>query len=462
VHLCPIGQRALLQTALLAALVIGPIRVSAQIPGYGGPSVLSRAPGELPGNRPRAQLQIRPFASVTAGYEWGLTPADLNNEGNPQNLDSARGFGTFGVSGVHLWKNSSLGVMYRGRGRLYSRAKELNGLDHALAVGFTQQATPKFSYSLMQSGGIYERGLGFPGGSQFIGGNIQITPGPISDALSPVAEDDLVDTQTYYLSSMAVASYQVSPRTVATAGGGAFRVRRTAASLAGMDGYVAFGGTGYALNRRTTIGVNINFVRFDFTRAFGNVNAQTGTVYLRRTLSRRWTGTFYAGAFRLRRSSLVNVALDPEIAAILGQRTGIEISNRVALGLAGGVNAIAEFRRSMLLLGFQRGIVPGNGLYAGVLSNRAQVRYSYAGIRDWSISWTAMYNRSTPVKQGGVRGYENYLANTSISRRITGWLHFATGGGIRRVEIVNQYHRTSAYATVGLIFAPGDLPVSFW
>lgn len=352
--------------------------------------------------------------------------------------------------------------MYRGRGRLYSRAKQLNGLDHALAVGFTQQATPKFSYSLMESGGIYERGLGFPGGSQFIGGNIQITPPGISDAMAPVAEDDLVDTQTYYLSSMAMAHYNATPRSTISGGGGAFRVRRSAASLAGLDGYVAFTGAGFALNRRTTVGVNLNYARFDFTRAFGNVNIQTGTVYLRRTLSRRWTGTFYSGGFRLRRSTVTKVTLDPEVAAIIGQRTGTEISNSVALGFAAGANLTGQFRRSMLLFSFQRGVVPGNGLYAGVLSNRGQVRYSYAGIRDWSVSWTAIYNRSTPVKQSGVRGYETYLANMSVSRRLTSWLHFGSGAGIRRVEIPNQYHRSAAYATVGFIFAPGDLPVSFW
>ena len=107
---------------------------------YAGPAILSR--GESPTGLTEPQLSFRPFLEITGVYNTGLSGvAVVNAQGDLANTTAYGIEFTGGISGMHRWKHTSIGLDYRGSVRHYNQATFYDGTEQSLMLGITHQFT---------------------------------------------------------------------------------------------------------------------------------------------------------------------------------------------------------------------------------------------------------------------------------------------------------------------------------
>jgi hypothetical protein len=439
---------------LTAALLLGGQSLYGQ---YSGPSVLSRA-GSPTGMR-NAPLAFRPYISVTGIYETGLTPFASDEFGEVPSDSSAGVEASAGAYLYHNWRRTTAGFDYRGAYRHYTRQQFYDGIDQFMGLAVSHQINAKTAVRARQTLGLFSRGFGvFPGQiSTFGAPSLVQTP-----AISPNAE--LFDNRTTHLSSTAELVRQLTPRASVGVGGSAFFVRRRSDALVGVNGYTAQSDFAYRVSRRSTVGVNYSFIRFDFARAFGGANVHGVGVNYAWSVSRRWELGFMAAGYRVETTSVRPVQLDPLVALITGQTTGIEAFNARNYINGYGARVSRSFRQSGLTMSYMRGISPGNGLMTTSQAESVDANYSYSGIRRWNLAAMASYQRFRSLAQ--ISGtYESYIAGGGFSRAIgrTG-LHTIGRVDFRRYETsfaaISQ--RSQIRVSLGVSYSPGDIPLSLW
>ena len=67
------------------------------------------------------QIDFRPFVELAGIYDTGLTGVGVNSQGQLGDESSAGLEITAGISGVHSWKHTKIGLDYRGSFRRYTR-----------------------------------------------------------------------------------------------------------------------------------------------------------------------------------------------------------------------------------------------------------------------------------------------------------------------------------------------------
>ena len=134
-----------------------PVPETAPVAEYGGPSVLTR--GGTASLRVPESVRLRPYVSAGASYGSGITPVSVTSNGEIPNVNSAGVEGEVGVLGYHRWKNSSLGLDYRGSYRHYFKNTYFNGSNQQLALVYTKQPTKRIEFTLRETAGLFSTGL---------------------------------------------------------------------------------------------------------------------------------------------------------------------------------------------------------------------------------------------------------------------------------------------------------------
>src|SRR5439155_8016689 len=138
-----------------------------------------------------------------------------------------------------------------------------------------------------------------------------------------------------------------------------------------------------------TIGLSYQFIHMEFTRAFGASDIHgVGILYSVR-LSRTWELGAVIGAMRVESLSLQSVAIDPVVAAITGQTSGVIAAYRINYQPQGRVQLTKSFRHGSFHAGYGRDATPGNGFYVISAQENATAGYSYTGVRHWNFGVSA-------------------------------------------------------------------------
>lgn len=420
-------------------------------PEYGGPAILSRGGGPTIGTGSEL-ARLRPFISVKGIYDTGL--AGVPGGGQDQSpLTEAYGVETsFGIQGHHPWRRGDLGLDYRGAYRRYSRKTSYEGMDNSLTLTLQHRLSRRVTVLLGENAARYSRSFFLPNGT-----NRAYDP-----LLAGMTANDLYDTPTNVFLSSAQMIYQRTARLSFGIGGTGFLVRRQSSALVGAYGYVANGNLAYRLSRFQTIGVGYTFTHFGFQRQFGSSDIHGATLDYSIRLGRSWEIRLAAGGYRVESLFLRTVELDPAIAVILGQRTGIERFHGVGYVPNYQGHITRAFRRASAGLSYTRGVMPGNGVYLTSGYESADISYTYRGFRRLGLFASAGYNSYTSLMQalGKYRSFTSsgglsYKLNKvmSLEARVDGRRYYAAGTNLNRI-----YYR----ATLGLAWAPGDYPLSIW
>lgn len=422
----------------------------AQRAEYEGPTILSRGAGTI--MRGGGELvRLRPYVHLNGVYDSGLTPVSVDAQGNIPEDDAYGVEAGVGVLGYHTWKDTILGLDYRGNFRHYTRHTYYDGTDQLLSLGVTHQLSRRVTFSLRESAGTYSRSFGALSAYDFF-----------DPAFANIPSNELFDGRTYYLSTMGDLTFDKSPRLSFNVGGSGLVVRRRSRALIGVTGWTARGDTAYRVSRRHAIGVDYFFTHYDFTNAFGASDIQALAWNWSARLGRYWDFGLRIGAARVETLGLRRVAIDPIVAAIIGQTTGIEAFYRLNYVPNGDIRLSRVFRRSRLSFDYSRGTHHGNGLYLTSQFESAGMGYSHTAFRRWNVGVSAGYDSYSSLGQS-IGKYRGARGGVGITCQLSHSMHLVSRFDVRRLEVEHTTFQREHYrVTVGLAYSPGDLPLSLW
>jgi hypothetical protein len=443
---------------LVALLAVEPLAAQGT---YGGPSVLSRgSAGALSSSSDLMVLQ--PSLQLLGTYESGLYLPSVDSFGRQAGGGSSFGATAVGsLNGYRRWRHTVVGVNYQGSFRHYTRNRYMDGIDQILALNVQRQVSARTAFGLTGAGGTYSRGYGWGGmqGSALNYGDYSHGPDP---TLSLLPQTDLLDTRTYYAAGGVDLVHRKTARLSFSMGGSAFAVRRRAKGLVELNGYTVRGDIMYRVSRNATLGVDYSFNSFQFVRGFGASDFHIVAANLSTRLDRNWTFSLRGGGFRLENLRSVVVQLDPAVAALLGQSSGIEAFYKINYGTVIGAGLSRNFRRAGLTIRFDRGITPGNGVLLTSRRDNVGAAYSYHGWRRWSLTFNVDGTRMATTFQGVGGVYKHYTAGAGTSYRISRRLHLVGHSGWRRFDLAGRTGgRNSYFVSAGLGFTPREMPLSF-
>ena len=417
---------------------------------YSGPAILSR--GETPAGKTVAPVAFRPYIGVSGIYNTGLTPVSVNSTGQIPSTDSYGLEVNGGAYIYHVWKNTTLGLDYRGDYRHYS-ITSYDGTDNVLSLVLTHRLTRRVTFTLREQGGIYSL-------------NNFLLSSPIG-ALDPnylqSPQNDIYNNRVIFAGVSGDLTYSLSRRLSFSFGAGGNLVRRQSSALYGMTGATARGDMQYRISRHTTIGVDYHFAHYEYTRGFGGSDIHSVGFDYSTQLSRHTQLSASIGAARLESNSLTQVTLDPAVAALLGQTVGIQAAHRLNYAPDMQARLGNTFHHSQFSVAYLNQVTPGNGIYLTSRNESGNASYSYSGVHHWNFGANGTYGRMTTLVQTA-SAYTVYGGGAGITRDLAKGLH--------AVLHVNAFHnaiastaafkRTQYSATLGLSFSPGDVPLVLW
>jgi hypothetical protein len=417
-----------------------------------GPALLTR--GQAPTAMASPGIDLRPFVELTGIYDTGLAGVVVNNQG--QLADAAAGGVEIagGISGVHSWKHTTIGLDYRGDFQQYNQQTYYDGTDQSLLLGITHQLSKHVSLALRESAGIFSRNVNLLGLPQTV---------PFDPSSSYIPTTDFFDNRTIYGSSQADLTIQQSTRLSFDFGGDGFLARRRSSALYGTTGGAARADMQYRLTRRTTVGAGYNFTEFDFTGVFSNtaIHSVVGSYAVRITQKVEFTA--YAGAQRAETKFIQSVPVDPVVAALIGITSGNVVIHSIDWSPTANGRLSRTFQNGVLYLAGGHTVTPGNGLFLTSKMTTAMAGYAYTGLRRWSFNSEATAGLGKSI--GNVIGdYNTYAGTLTVSRQISGGFSAVASFDARRYDSPDfaNYRRTIYTTRIGIGFSPGDVPLRVW
>ena len=419
---------------------------------YAGPAILSR--GEAPSAMAQPQIDFRPFVELTGVYDTGLSGVAVNSQGQLGNESSMGLDITAGISGVHSWKHTKIGLDYRGSIRRYAHATSYDSTDQSVMLGIVHQVSRHVSLTLNESAGLFSRSFGLPGLSQTV---------PFDPSTTYAPTTDFFDNRTEYLSTQANLVFQKTARLSFSLGGDGFLVRQSSSALYGATGATAHADVQYRLTRRTTIGGNYSYTHFDFIHVLSSTDMHTVSGVFSMRISRWLEFSAEGGLARAETKFIQNVPIDPAIAALIGTPEGTVVLDRIDHFVTGTGRLSRTFPKGVAYISGGRGITPGNGLFLTSVMTTVMAGYNYTGLRRWSFGVSGGYQSAESI--GNVLGtYGGASGTLSASRQIVRGVHGVVSVGARKYTSANfdLYNRVIYDVRVGVGYSPGDVPLRIW
>ncbi len=421
--------------------------------GYTGPAVLSRAGAPL-GKYLGQPITFRFHAGVQGSYYTDLFTPAIDEAGNLITESGPGVIGTVGVYGARNGPHDTLAVDFLAAYRAYSRTnlRSYNGADARLGLDYARQTSVKTAFELGVNAATY---------SYSYGGLYQpVVPDP-SEELDGSAVEPF-DTRTTRLSARAGVSHFFTQRWYITLRGGGYTAQRRSAALLDYSGFSGGAALQYRLSENTTIGPTYEYSQFYFSANVGQSWIHDIQLALEHKFSPHWQIVLGAGVYRVRSERVTAVPLDPVIAAIIGRPTTLQPVDDRRMGPSIRATLSRSFQRGSLSFYLYQGVRPGNSFMATSETTSFGVSYSYTATSRVNFGLRANYYRANATMESGVK-YDNYGAGAAMGVRLTRSLHFTAGVDYRTQELRNSsYNRNRMRAFVGLVFSPGEVPVSLF
>ncbi len=419
---------------------------------YAGPAILTR--GEAPAAMAAPQISFRPFFELSGIYDTGRAGVAVNSQGDLGGSASAGVAFSGGISGAHSWRHTKVGLDYRGSLIHYNKNTYYDSSNQSLMLGVTHQFTRHTSLTLRQSVGMFSRDFGLLGLPATV---------PFDPSTAAIPTTDFYDNRTIYLSTQADYTIQKSYRLSFNFGGDGLLIRRRSTALFGVSGGGARADVQYRLSRRSTIGAAYLYTHYGYHGIFSSTDLHSAVATYGIRLTRNLELTAYGGFMRAETKFVQSVPIDPAIAALIGLRSASVISHRIDYIPNISARLSRTFSRGVAYASGGRSVTPGNGLFLTSTMTTATAGYTYTGLRRWSFSTQAGYDRADSV--GNFIGrYGDVSGTLSMSRQIGRFVHAVATFSARQYQSsdFNKYNRLIYTATIGIGFAPGDVPLRIW
>lgn len=453
---------------MLAVLTPAPAQTGG-FGGFGGPANIGG--GEPSGDN--ALPAIRPWLNLGGMYTRNLNTLDGSALTPGKTSDHYSATLSGGLLGSKALERGSVTAGYA-IGSAINNAYSANGVSQTGTLQFDHMFSERSAIGIRALGGSSYGGYGYGSGFGGIWGiapssgiwnsSLATTPGGSGMTLQDPADNGLVDgeafdTRTSFGSVNASYLYNFSQRLSAIVGGGGAIVRRAGEHLPGLNTGGASAQLNYRFTQRLFVGGYYSYGQFTYPGLFGGNDIHSAGMVMGYTISKRSTVEFSARAFRFHSSYVGSVAIDPELAAILGVSSVTEVKDATRYGPEVGLGYNYRFPVGNLMLRYNRGFNPGNG--AVLASTRDNILASYgfgnrrvsAGIHSSVQRWRSLTRLSSDQDLWQFSG--------SVSTRFWRGLYVTTASGIRNIQLGVQPSRYQAFATVGISVTPGSFPLGF-
>jgi hypothetical protein len=417
-----------------------------------GPAILSH--GDVPSGMVAPKIDFRPYLSLSAGYETGITGVSVTSAGSIPNAHSSSVQLGWGVSGTHSWRHTSLGLNYSGGLSHYQRASSFDSITQSFSLGLTRELTRHMTFTLRQSAGVFDRLTGFEGLRQTV---------PFDPSTTFIPTTEFYNNRTIYMGTQAGLTLQKTARLSFTFGGGAFFTLYRTQALKGTKGLSSYGDMQYRLSRRSTVGAMYQFSTFHFTGIYGDSYIHGTAATVGYQLSQRLEFSGFFGLMRAESKFVQSVSVDPAIAALLGISSARLVAHSVATRPYWSGRLSRRFSRGVVYVSAGQSVAPGNGLFLTSYTTSLLGGYDYTGLRRWSLNVNGGHTMAKSV--GNIAGgYDTTTAGIGVSRQIVENLHFAVRYGFRQYgsSSFSGYNRSGQYATLGIFYSPGVVPLRLW
>jgi hypothetical protein len=420
---------------------------------FDGPAILTR--GEAPAALAATPgISFRPFVEFSGIYDTGLAGVAVNSAGQLGSTASSGLMLSGGIGGKHSWKHTKIGLDYHGSISHYVRATYYDGASQSLLLGMTHEFTRHITLALRESAGEYSQSYGLPVLSPTV---------PFDASASYIPVSDFYDNRTIYASSQADLTIQKSTRLSFNLGGDFFLARRRSTALYGVTGAGARGDVQYRLSSRSTIGAGYTYSHYGYHNIFSGTDLHGAVVTYGVRLTKNLEFSGYGGLMRAETKFEQSVPIDPAIAALIGESTAAVIVHSINYVPNFAARLSETFSRGVLFLSGGHTVTPGNGLFLTSEATTANTGYTYTGLRRWSFSAQAAYDRAKSV--GNVLGYYGDVSGAlSASRQIMGTMHGVLSFSARQYQSpdFSLYNRLVYSVRLGFGFAPGNIPLRIW
>ena len=321
---------------------------------YSGPAVMSRSYTLLRPSIPSQERWI-PILGLNAIYDSGLQGLPTATSG----YTTGGSFGAemlWGITGRHYFRHDIIGVDYRGDLQYYSPARYFDGSNHSLTLDYTHMFSRRLWLTLIEAGSVYSQ-------NYTLVNPVTVTEQAATD-LTTTPNVQIFNNGWKQVTTSADVTYQKSMRLSFNGGASGFVFKPESSYLVSSTGASARADTMYRVTRRTSLGVSYSYNNFWFPRGAGRSVFHTVNLVYSWALSRTMQVNAAVGASHLNSTGQLTEYIDPQLAALLGQGGAITQYSTVQWVSNYSAQFSKSFHRSRSVsVTFNRGLVPGNGLY---------------------------------------------------------------------------------------------------
>jgi hypothetical protein len=434
----------------LAITAVAPALAQSDEP-YEGPSILTRD-STTAGQRAGKLLDFQLWGDITGIADSGLTPVSLNSSGqlNTQGYEYATSIGG-GITGSKSWESDQIRVDYNGSWLRYSPNDVFGGTNQFLDLQWQHRISRHLELTMHEVGGISTLSFG------------QLAYVPLGNTeLLGVPINQLFDTTTYYSQSTVDLTWQESERLSFSMGGDGFVVRPSSQLLVDTNGYRGRGDVAYRVSRRQTVYASYSYEHFDYPRTFGNSAINMGEGGWSVGLGPRTDFSIDGGAAYVQTLGLVQVALPPAVAAIVGQGYTITTAQRNVVIPVGEARFTQRFSSSSLSLNAGMTVSPGNGVFLTSRALSGSMGYSYVGGKRLTFQAVAGYSRMTSAGEQIIAPYDGYYGGAGMTWRLFANAHMEARYDWYRYNVAVISNKDENRVSLGLAVSTGERPLAIW
>ncbi len=441
------GSRIVILGLLAAALLFA----QDDDESYQGPSILSRLTPTL-GERGGQVIDIRPYVDVAGVYDNGMIGVSVNSLGQVIPAPAEEGVTVgFGVTGTKRWQHDILSVDYRGTYTDYQPLNYFNGLSQFLGLNYLHIFSPKVKLNLRETAGE----------SPYTYGQYSFIPIQAADQIG-VPTNQLFDNPVYFTDTGVDLTWQKTARLSFSFGGDGFLMRNRSVALIGVNGGVARADVAYRATKKQTVDVSYNYTDISYSNLFGGASFQALALGYSIALTPQWTLSAQGGVYLIHSLSVIQVPIDPAIAAIVGAGYATVLYKPTDYAPLVQAQATRKFPKASLSMQYGQSVTPGNGVYLVSEARTGVVNYSYVGFKRFTTSIYANYTDFSAVAQQ-IGAYRSYGVGAGMTYKLAPNTFLETRYDFRRysaagISLLGNENRIS----VGLAFSPGPTPLAIW
>jgi len=420
---------------------------------YSGPAVLSRSYSI---NQPLIpqQLKWQESLGLSSIYDSGISKQINANglPGAPSTLTGAQL--TWSLSGRHYFRRDEVSVSYSGNYSQYSGLGAFSGMNQNIVVDYAHVVSRRLTLNLSGSGSILSQ--------NYVLENQPVGPETIANInLASSPNIQIYDLGTKQFSSAADLTWQKTSRLSFSIGTSYFAIDRSSPlgnnspSLLGVTGQQARGDVNYRLTRKMTVGSYYSFSHYVYPHGFGNSDTNTVGAITSYAFNRTTQIRFRGGLSWVESVGLQTVAINPVIAALLGQNSGIIDAYNTYRASDISAQFVKDFRgRTTASLAYARGISPGNGVFQTSQQESISGNVTTKVFRTYSVQTSLGRDTLSSVSQY-LGKYQSEYGRISLVRTYRRGIGLSLTAEYRYFDVANLgYVRNQLRITSGLTWSP--------